>query len=283
LAAAWNEGVIRARDTFINGKRFILGGREINDIHAEKGVKLFIRKTPREILTYSLNIGTAKIGLLLGKHKLYRYILDFGFGKPTGIELAGESGGIVRGVNKWSRSDEGIIPFGHSIAVTPIQLIQAINVVGNNGVLRKPTLIKSIFNSEDKIIWKNDLEAGDVQVISQGTAEAMLGMMKNVVDKGTGGAAALKGYSVSGKTGTAEKADLIHGGYLKNKYVSSFVGLVPANQPKISILVVIDTPGKGKYGGVVAAPCFKEIAQATVHYLGIPPDRERVLPIPAFP
>lgn len=277
LASALDANVINTETVFMNGKVFEVGDKKINDYHAEKGVNLFAPKKPIDILVYSLNIGTAKIGLKLGKDNFYRYIKEFGFGQPTGIELSGESGGILHASTEWSKADEGIIPFGQGIAVTPLQLLSAVNTVGNKGILVKPTLVKKVFNDKGRAIQENILPKRRHRVISSRVAKTMLEMMKESVDRGTGIGARLPGYSVAGKTGTAEKADTVRGGYIPNEYIASFIGLVPADQPKISILVILDTPRKGIYGGVVATPIFKEVAEATLRYLGIPPDRERVL------
>lgn len=276
LASAWNEGVINSQTTIYNGKVFEVGGEKISD-HANKAVNLNAPQKPKDILVYSLNIGTAKIGLMLGKEKFYRYIREFGFGQPTNIELAGESGGILQPASEWAKSDEGIIPFGQSIAVTPLQLINAINVIGNNGTLLKPTLVKKIYNIKGKTIQETILPQKRYRVISSKTAKEILDMLTEAIDRGTGIMARIKGYSVAGKTGTAEKPNPVGKGYLPNQYIASFVGLVPAVNPKISILVILDTPRKGIYGGVVAAPAFKEVAEATLQYLSIPPDRERKL------
>ncbi|MFC1517702.1 peptidoglycan D,D-transpeptidase FtsI family protein [Candidatus Margulisiibacteriota bacterium] len=283
LAGAWNEGLIDESSKIINGRIFEVGGKKINDIHAEKTVNLYAPQSPIDILVYSLNIGTAKIGLMLGKEKLYHYSKEFGFGQPTGIELSGESGGIVRAPAEWAKADEGIIPFGQGIAVTPLQLITAINVIGNEGLLLKPTLIKKIYDKKGKIIQQPLIPKRRGRVITKKTAAAILEIMKESVDRGTGIAARIKGYSVAGKTGTAEKADPVKGGYIPNEYIASFIGLVPASDPKLSILVILDTPKKGIYGGTVAAPVFRNVAEATLRYLNVPPDREKVLATQALP
>lgn len=175
-----------------------------------------------------------------------------------------------------------MIPFGQAIAVTPIQMISAINCIANKGVPVNPTILKRVFTGENKLVREYTAPKQGKQVISTEIAEKIVQMMKQTVDRdgGTGTAARIPGYSVAGKTGTAEKADQFGKGYIKNEYVASFVGFVPANQPKLSILVILDTPRYGMYGGTVAAPVFKEVAEAILYYMNISPDRSRVVMVP---
>ncbi len=277
LAGAYEEKSIDDATRIYNGVIFSVGNKKIVDYHAARALNLNTSFSPEDILTYSLNIGTAKIGLLLGKTKLFSCLKNFGLGAPTGIELSGESGGILRPVELWDKADDGRIPFGQGVAVTPIQLICAINALGNGGMLTKPALLQKIVKNNNKVIQENIFPQNRKRVVSASTAERILEMMRRSVDKGTGIAAKLVNYSVAGKTGTAEKADQFGGGYIANEYVASFVGLVPAHQPRFSILVVLDTPRIGEFGGTVAAPVFKNVAEAILYYWNVSPDRAKTL------
>ncbi|MFC1596110.1 peptidoglycan D,D-transpeptidase FtsI family protein [Candidatus Margulisiibacteriota bacterium] len=267
IAAALNERIV-APDTEIECPYAIkVGGRTISDSHKHPTEI----KTVTEILAESLNTGTAKIALKLGKSKLYQYIKGFGFGQLTGIRLPGESRGILRPENKWSKSDEGIIPFGHSIAVTPVQLISAIGALANNGILYQPNIIKYM-ESEDGSYLKGFPAKQVRQIITPKIARQVREMMHKVTTEGTGFYARIYGYNVAGKTGTAQKVNPNGPGYLKHRYISSFVGFLPAKNPKAVILVVIDDPAYGRHSGSVsAAPAFKRIAEETIRYLSIPP------------
>jgi cell division protein FtsI (penicillin-binding protein 3) len=275
LAAAYNEGTISDETRIFNGSTYKVDDKTINDYHAQKTMDLQTSFSPESILVYSLNIGITKIGQMLGKEKLYKYLTGFGLGRKTGIELPGESAGLLRSPAKWEKTDEAMIPFGQAVAVTPIQMITAVNVFANKGTMVKPTLVRRLLAANGKVIYENCPPHIGQQVIAPPIAEKVLKIMQEAVDQGTGIAARIPGYTVAGKTGTAEKAYSFGGGYIPNEYISSFVGLVPVEQPKLVILVVLDTPRRGEFGGVVAAPAFKEVAEAALYYMNIPPDRKR--------
>jgi len=267
IAAALNEGVINPDTTLECPDSMKIGGRVISDSHRHP-TEL---KTVTEILAESLNVGIAKIALKLGKQKFYDYIRRFGFGRLSETGLPGESRGIVRPVQTWAKSDEGIIPFGHGIAVTPMQLIMAIGALANGGILYQPKLIKYM-ESDDGDYLKGYPNRQIRRVISKKTARKIREMMTRVTTEGTGVFAKIYGYRVAGKTGTAQKVNPHGLGYLKKRYIGSFVGFLPAEKPQAVILVVIDDPVYGKHhGSVCAAPAFKRIAEETIRYLSIPP------------
>lgn len=259
-AAALEEGRVKPEDRFFCEEgRYRIGGRILHDY------KPYGELTFKEIVEHSSNIGIVKIARILGDKILYKYIKDFGFGSLTGIDLPGEVKGIVRPPAEWSKISISSIPIGQEIAVTPIQLIQAISCIANDGILVRPKIIKLIQRKDGQII--KSFSAREVRrVISVETAKTLKEILTGVVENGTGKKAKVPGYKTAGKTGTAQKAKP-RGGYYKRKYYSSFVGFVPADRPVISILVVFNEPRPEYFGGRVAAPVFKKIATETLKYL----------------
>jgi len=216
--------------------------------------------TFRQALEVSSNIAFSKIGTRIGAEELYKYIRLFGFGAKTGIELPGEAKGLLRSLSRWSKLSVGIIPFGQEISVTPLQLITAISAVANGGNLMTPMIVKG---SKPKKVRR---------VISLKTSRVLSEMMTGVVKRGTGINAQIEGYTIAGKTGTAQK--YIPGkGYSNKKYVASFIGYLPVPNPQISILIMVNEPQGAYYGSIVAAPTFKNVAQDVARYLNIFPDK----------
>jgi len=213
------------------------------------------RMTVAGILAQSSNVGTITLAQMLGRERLTSWLGRFGFGRKTGIDFPGETAGILP--SYWSGSTIGTLPIGHGIAVTPVQMAAAYAAVANGGVWIKPHLV---MNGRAK----------KRRVISQQVSEQLMAMMRDVVLEGTGTEAAVEGYQVAGKTGTAAKPDP-RGGYSTSRYVASFVGAVPASDPRLVILVTVDEPST-IWGGTVAAPAFQQIARFALQYLEIPPD-----------
>lgn len=262
LAAALEEKVVSPHEGInCENGRYSFGGRIIRDDHAKGRVSV------AEVLKYSSNIGSAKIGLKLGDDRLHRYLTSFGFGQKTGIDLPGESGGSLRPVNRWYGSDLATISFGQGVSVSALQLVAATSAVANGGLLMKPYLVERItdINGQDVQTVKPQVVR---RVISPATASAVTRMMEGVVGVGgTGTNAAIEGTKVAGKTGTAQKVDPHGKGYSSTKRTASFVGFVPSDKPLMTILVVIDEPRTSPYGGVVAAPVFREVAANTLCYM----------------
>jgi cell division protein FtsI (penicillin-binding protein 3) len=202
---------------------------------------------------------------LLGAERLAYWIKRFGFGAKTGIDFPGESMGIVKPLDQWYGSDEGTIPIGQGIAVTSIQLAAAYAAIANKGVWLEPHLVARVGS-------KSAPPAKRRRVVTAAVAEQLMTMFGDVVDKGTGTEAEIPNYSVAGKTGTAQKPDST-GHYSASKYLASFVGIVPASDPRLVILVTVDEPRGAIWGGSVAAPAFKQIALDCLRYLLITPDR----------
>jgi cell division protein FtsI/penicillin-binding protein 2 len=223
-----------------------------------------VRYSVAQILARSSNVGAITLAEMLGKQRLSPWISRFGFGHETGIDFPGESAGIVLSADKWSGSTIGNVPIGQGIAVTPIQMAAAYAAVANHGVWTRPHLVDQIAGGGRPSLHRR-------RMISAGTASELMRMLQDVVSEGTGTYAAIPGYQVAGKTGTAQKPDS-RGGYSGDKYVASFVGVVPASRPRLVVLVAVDEPHGAIFGGVVAAPAFQQIASFDLRYLEIPPD-----------
>jgi cell division protein FtsI (penicillin-binding protein 3) len=219
-----------------------------------------------QILSKSSNVGAITLAEKLTRHRLVHWISRFGFGRKTGIDFPGESPGIVLPEERWSGSSIGNIPIGQGIAVTPIQMASAYAAIANRGVWVRPHLVDHVGDG-------NARRPARRRVVSRWVASQLMAMLKNVVAEGTGTLAAVPGYQVAGKTGTAAKPDS-RGGYSDSRYVASFVGVVPASRPRLVILVSVDEPRGAIWGGVVAAPAFAQIAKFDLQYLdgGVQPD-----------
>lgn len=268
IAAALEEKVISPNDAFNceNGS-YSIGGRTIHDTHR------YGRLTVADILKYSSNIGAAKIGGRLGRERLYSYLKSFGYGGRTGIDLPGEATGYLRDESQWFGVDLATISFGQGVSATAVQLATAFSAVANGGILMKPYVVEKI-SDENGIVRQQFAPEMRRRVISPETARTVTKMMEGVTSEGgTGVNAEVGGYLVAGKTGTAQKVDPVTKGYSVDKRTASFIGFVPANRPRLTILVVIDEPKTSPYGGVVAAPAFSAIAQQSLCYLNVPADR----------
>jgi cell division protein FtsI/penicillin-binding protein 2 len=230
----------------------------------------------KDILVKSSNIGAAKLAVSLGDQKFYEYIRRFGFGERTGIELPGEISGLIRPPQAWSKISITHIPMGHEIGVTPLQMATAMATIANGGKLMMPRIVKSMTTSDGKTV--SSLAPVTVrQVISPQTARQIGEALRGVVsDRGTAAAAAVPGFVIAGKTGTAQRVDP-HGGYEKGRYVVSFAGYLPADHPEFVGLIVLDdaqTKPELNYGGLVAGPIFSRIAEKAARYLDLEPHEE---------
>ncbi|WP_418790571.1 stage V sporulation protein D [Phosphitispora sp. TUW77] len=266
-AAALEEGVVRPDDRFYDPGFAIVSDRRIKcwKYPQAHGAQSF-----EEVVMNSCNPGFVEVGLKLGSEKFYRYLNAFGFGQKTGIILSGESKGIVIPEKDVKPINIATIAIGQSISVTPLQLITAMSAVANDGILMKPRIIEKITDNKGNVVQEYIPEPVR-QVISKDTAGQLSLILEKVVNSGTGKNAYLAGYRVAGKTGTAQKAG--PGGYVQGKYVASFAGFAPADDPRIAILVIIDEPKPGlHYGGQLAAPVFKNIAKDALRYLNVTPE-----------
>ncbi|MCS7215577.1 MAG: penicillin-binding protein 2 [Thermodesulfovibrio sp.] len=264
--AALEEGILNPRTKFDCSQGYIeIWGKKIKDAH-RNGVLTF-----EEVIQKSSNVGTIKIAMMLGKEKLYQYIKKFGFGEKTGIDLPGEVAGYIRPTNKWSGTSIGAIPIGQEVAVTPIQILRAYATIANGGYLVKPFVVSEIRSPEGNILYKSVIQRE--KIVSERTAKIMRDILKKVTEEGgTATQAKIDGNNVAGKTGTAQKYDPKTGKYSKDKFISSFVGFIPAENPRIAMIVVIHDPKGAHYGGVVAAPVFRAISNEALAYLNVPRD-----------
>ena len=266
ISAALEEKVISLKDSFdCELGSFGIGGVTIHDTHR------YGRLSVADILKFSSNIGAAKIGRRMGQERLSAYLKNFGIGERTGIDLPGEATGSVRG-GQWYDADLATVSFGQGVSTTSVQLVTAISAVANKGVLMKPFMVEKI-TDENGNIQQQFAPQARRRVISEDNARKVTKMMEAVTQPGgTGTGAAVEGYSVAGKTGTAQKVDPVTKRY-SSKRIGSFIGFVPASNPKLTILVVVDEPTKSPYGGIVAAPAFGAIARQSLSYLRIPPEK----------
>lgn len=270
-AASLEEGLAGPDDIFFceNGS-YQIGKSRISEASNHQ----FGWLTLRSIIAKSSNIGAIKIAQRLGNRRFYDYIRKFGFGRRLGVDLPGEASGTLRSIRQWSGLSLASISFGHEISVTPIQMVSAIAAIANGGVLIRPRLTQAILKNGvlDRTFEPEALQT----VLSEETSRQMINILKSVVKTGTGAKAAIPGFEVAGKTGTAQKIDPKTQTYSKTKYLASFVGFVPADAPRLVILVMIDEPQKTYWGGEVAAPVFQKIARKTLRYLHIPSSLDRV-------
>jgi cell division protein FtsI (penicillin-binding protein 3) len=221
--------------------------------------------TTAQILAQSSNIGADLIAAKVGRTQLDHWIRTFGFGKPTGIDLAGEESGIVPQLKQYSGSTMGNLPIGQGLAVTPIQMAAAYSAIANGGILRPPHIIE---RQGDRTV---PIPRGR-RIIKPAVAAQLRSMLVGVLGPGgTASEASIPGYKLAGKTGTAQKPDPVHGGYSDTKFVASFVGFAPADDPRLLVAVMVDEPQGEIYGGLVAAPAFQAITSFALPYLGIPP------------
>lgn len=262
--AAIEERIVKVDTLFDCSSGFIeIGGEKISDAH-KHGILTF-----KEVIQKSSNVGCSMIGLKLGKERIYKYAKKFGFGEKTGIDLPGEVSGWIRPPEKWSGTSIGAISIGQEVAVTPLQLLRAYSAIANGGFLVTPHVVARVLSPEGKTVWS--FTPSYKRVISGETATVFRDILKSVTEEGgTATAASVEGNDVAGKTGTAQVIDPLTKRYSKDKYIASFVGFVPADNPRLAMAVVIYHPKGAHYGGVVAAPVFKRIAEQTLSYLNIP-------------
>ena len=268
---ALQEGVVAPNMTFYDPGHIDVSEKRIQNWNGES----FGNVTFTDIVKNSINTCFAQIGLWLGGEKLNEYAEKFGFGKATGIELPGEESGILFANPKdMVNSDVATMAIGHSIAVTPLQLVTAMSAVANDGVLLKPHIIKQITNA-DGSVYKEYGREEVRRVIDSATDKTLMGLLEQVVATGGGSKAAVKGYRIAGKTGTAQKINEHTSGYMDGRYIASFCGFAPVEDPAIVVLVVIDDPSAGAfYGGQIAAPVARDIFSQLLRFMHISPSSD---------
>lgn len=260
LSAALEEKKVTEEDKFFCENGSYKVATHILHDHRPHGLLAF-----REVIEQSSNIGTVKVAQILGNELLYRYIRLFGFGSKLGIDLPGEISGMTREPRFWSKISIAALPIGQEVGVTALQLVAAISAIANGGQLIRPYVVKEVRDKLGETIKKNS-PVVIRKVISQDTAIRAKNILIGVVKNGTGKLASPSGFSAAGKTGTGQKLEP-NGAYSHNKFVASFIGFAPAENPLIAIAVVIDEPRPYYFGGVVAAPVFKNVATQTLRYL----------------
>jgi cell division protein FtsI (penicillin-binding protein 3) len=273
-AAALEEGVARPGDRFYaeNGA-ITVANKTIHDW------KKYGWLTFTEVLQNSSNVGAIKIGLALGKERYYKYIAGFGFGLPAGVGLSGESRGQLRPPAQWSGLSLATMSIGQEISVTALQMVSAFAAIANGGRLMQPQIVRATLDSQGRAVVRGFEPRVVRQVITPDTAHVLTGMMTAVVREGTGHNAAIPGYDVAGKTGTAQKLDRATRRYSRAPGVLSFVGFVPADEPRLAMLVMLDEPQNEKWGSEAAAPIFAAIGGEALRYLNVPPRNTAPVPI----
>lgn len=263
-AAAIEERVVRP-NTMVFGEHghMMVANTVIHD-HERLGWVSFA-----QVIQKSSNIGAAKTGMALGEQRLYRYLQAFGFGQRTEIDLPGEGTGLVRNPKDWGRRSVASISMGQEIGVTPLQMVSAVAAIANGGVLMKPYVVSEIRDADGHILRQVPPQSRR-RVISLETARSVTKILEGVITEGTGTKAAIPGFRVAGKTGTAQKIDPRTGTYSASRFVASFTGYVPADNPQLAMIVVIDEPQGDAWGGAVAAPVFSRVGEQALSYLGVP-------------
>ncbi len=270
-SAALNEHRVSGRDTFycFKGAMPIPGG-VLHDAEPYDTLTL------GEILAHSSNIGIAQVASRLGPEVFARYIRKFGFGQKTNIDFPGESGGIFRGTRHWSRRSLYTIAMGQEVGVTPIQLITAVSAIANGGTLMRPYFVRRVTAPDGRVLYEHRPEKVR-RVISKETSRTLLSLLTGVVSpEGTGASAAITGFNVAGKTGTAEVYDPEKHAYSRTRTVDSFVGILPVDNPSLVVLVVVIQPKGISWGGTVAAPLFRKVAEMALVQFRIPASKPRM-------
>ncbi|HYG81965.1 MAG TPA: penicillin-binding protein, partial [Pyrinomonadaceae bacterium] len=267
FSAAIERGLIKPDDRIdCQMGSITVAGRVVRDHHA------FGSLTTTEALAKSSNVAAIKLGLKVGDDSMYDYMTRFGFGTKTGVELSGETDGLLRKVSRWHPSSMGSLAIGQEIGVTPLQMAAAFATLANDGLRVSPHLVSEVRAADGSVVYSAAPEQR--RVVSARTAQTLRGMLEQVTLAGTAKLAQLDGYTAAGKTGTAQKIDPKTRAYSKTKHIASFVGFAPAENPAVVIIVVIDEPAGAYHGGDVAAPVFREIAEEILPALSVAPDTE---------
>jgi cell division protein FtsI (penicillin-binding protein 3) len=264
VAALLESGILGSEDqVFCEDGLYVIGDYKIRDAHRNGWLTL------TQCLQRSSNVCMAKSASVLGRDGLYDMLRRFGFGERTGVPLPGETGGLLRHPSRWYEVDLAAVSFGQGVGVSNLQLATAVSAVANGGLLMQPIVIRRVIGPDGRLV-RDFPPTVRRRVISERTARLLAAMLTSVTETGgTGTEARVPGFNVAGKTGTAQKADIENGGYSKEHWTSSFVGFVPADDPRLVISVTVDEPLINHYGGIVAAPIFRRIAERSLRYLGV--------------
>lgn len=274
-AAALQENVVTPNQIFVDPGYIIVSGRRIQNWSGDSfGTIPFV-----DVVKQSINTGFVQVGMQVGAEKLTNYAKLFGFGEPSGIELPGEESGLLFDPKQMRDSDLATMSIGQSIAVTPLQLVTAMSAIANDGVLLKPHIVKAVKNADGSVYEQSQKEEIR-RVIESSTDKTLVGMLEQVVSSGGGSKAAVKGYRIAGKTGTAQKIKSDGSGYMDGRYIASFCGFAPVENPQLTVLVIIDDPLGVYYGGQIAAPIAKDIFTQLFRYFHIEPSSDPFAGIP---
>ncbi len=265
VAAAALEEKLMAPGTMLFGENghMVVANTTIHD-HEKMGWITFA-----QMIQKSSNIGAAKTGMILGEQRLYRYLQAFGFGQRTDVDLPGEVNGLLKPPKEWGKRSLASISMGQEIGVTPLQMVSAVATLANGGVMMKPYVVSEVRDQKGHL-QKEMLPQVKRRAVSPETARTLTTILEGVVTNGTGTKAAIPGFRVAGKTGTAQKIDPRTGTYSSTQFVGSFVGFVPADAPRLAMIIVIDEPQGEAWGGVVSAPVFRRVGEQVLNYLGVP-------------
>lgn len=274
-AAALEEDLVEPGTLIYGGEgEMVVANTTIHD-HEKAGWMTFAH-----VIERSSNVGAIKTAVSLGKNRFYQYLKAFGFGEPSNIDVSGETPGLVKAPTRWGRRTLASVAIGQEVGVTPIQLVSAISAVANGGWLMQPFVVARIEDVRGKVVLEHPPQIRR-RPISSTTSKVLTGLLEQAVERGTGKRAFIPGYRVAGKTGTAQKFDVSVGQYSSTRLIGSFVGFVPVEQPRLAILVVIDEPQTAGWGGVVAAPVFRRIAEQALTYLGVPSHHKKGMAVTA--
>lgn len=270
IAALLDAGLVGPEEqVYCEDGFYLIGDYKIRDAHRNGWLSL------TQCLQRSSNVCLAKLAGVLGRQRLYEALRRFGFGERTGIPVPGETSGLLRHYSKWYEVDLAAISFGQGISVSNLQLATAVSALANGGTLMRPIVVRRVIGADGRLVAEYPPTVRR-RVVSERTARLLASMLISVTEEGgTGTEAAIAGFDVAGKTGTAQKADLHGGGYAEGKWTASFVGFVPAEDPRLVISVAVDEPLVNHYGGIVAAPVFRRIAERSLRYLGVAPTRPK--------
>ena len=270
VAALLDAGLVGPEEqVYCEDGVYLIGDYRIRDAHRNGWLSL------TQCLQRSSNVCLAKLAGILGRQRLFESLRRFGFGERTGVPVPGETGGLLRHYSKWYEVDLAAISFGQGISVSNLQLATALSALANGGTLMRPILVRRVIGADGRLVAEYPPTVRR-RVVSERTARLLASMLISVTeDGGTGTEGRVAGFDVAGKTGTAQKADLESGGYAEGKWTASFVGFVPAEDPRLVISVAVDEPMVNHYGGIVAAPVFRRVAERSLRYLGVAPTRPR--------
>jgi cell division protein FtsI (penicillin-binding protein 3) len=265
VAAGLEAGVISPADTFVVPDNINIADATFHDAERHDTKKM----TVSDIVAESSNVGTIMVGRKLGKERIDRFLRAFGLANRTGLGFPGESAGLLPELRSWSGTSMATVPVGQGVAVTALQMLVAYNTIANDGVYVGPSLVKQVVDAQGRV---HDAPAtSSRRIVTSTTARELTGMLEQVVKAGTGTAARVQGFTVAGKTGTAQKPKDGYRGYKEGAYVASFVGFLPAEAPRLSAIVVLDEPTP-IFGGLVSAPVFSQLGGYGVRVFGVPPD-----------